>query len=237
MRKAWTISAILATTLSGTVALAQAQDSSTAQNSTTVQDNPNSSTSPDSSNAQGSAPSVNTTTHQGPTLGGHFGFAFPLMTDSRGNWTNDVANQFSITFPAAITVKGSGRLAFDLELDPTINTTGTRATTLAGAPGLIYGLAHRWALGTRLAFNVNASSWGIVPFMSHSRPMKREGDFFKTYFIEGDFPVLFNRTVGACVGSVHVPDALPIGFLSASPANIDSLHENHPWCESASNHV
>src|SRR5216684_5567658 len=76
----------------------------------------------------------------GPTLGGHIGFAIPLVTESRGNWTNDAANQFAITFPVGITVKGSGHLAFDFELDPTINTTGTRATTLAVAPGLIYGL-------------------------------------------------------------------------------------------------
>ena len=92
----------------------------------------------------------------GVTLGGHIGFAIPLVTESQGNWTNDAANQFAITFPVGITVKGSGHLAFDFELDPTINTTGTRATTLAVAPGLIYGLGHGWALGTRLAFNVNA---------------------------------------------------------------------------------
>jgi hypothetical protein len=181
MRKVWIISAVLAT-LSGTVALAQAQDSTTAQGSTPAQD---------STPAQ-----VNTTTHEGPTLGGHIGFAIPLVTESRGNWTNDAANQFAITFPVGITVKGSGHLAFDLELDPTINTTGTRATTLAVAPGLIYGLGRGWALGTRLAFNVNASSWGIVPLINHSWPIKREGSFFKAYFIEGDFPVVFNRTVG-----------------------------------------
>jgi hypothetical protein len=168
MRTTWIVSAILATSLSGTIVLAQ--------DSTTAQDN--------------------TPTHEGPTLGGHIGFAIPLVTESRGNWTDDPANQFSIAFPVGITVKGSGHLAFDLEFDPTINTTGTRATTLAVAPGLIYGLGHGWALGTRLAFNVNSSSWGVVPLINHSWPIKRESSFFKAYFIEGDFPVLFNRTVG-----------------------------------------
>ena len=106
MRRTCIISAILATILSGTVALAQAQDGSSAQTSAPAQ--------------------VDTTTHEGPTVGGHIGLAIPLVTESRGNWTNDAANQFAITFPVGITVKGSGRLAFDLELDPTINTTGTR---------------------------------------------------------------------------------------------------------------
>jgi hypothetical protein len=131
----------------------------------------------------------------GPTLGGHIGFVLPLVTRVGGQTINNTADQFSIGFPVGITVKGSGRLAFDLELDPFINTTGTRQTTLNVAPGLVYRLGHGWAAGMRLSFNVNNSAWGFVPLVNHSWPIKRENSFFKSYFIEGDFPVTFNRPI------------------------------------------
>src|ERR1700736_4482574 len=89
----------------------------------------------------------------GPTLGGHIGFVLPLVTHSGGQTTN-LADQFSIGFPVGITVKGSGRTAFDFELDPFINTTGTRTTTLTVAPGLVWRLGRGWAAGARLAFDV-----------------------------------------------------------------------------------
>jgi hypothetical protein len=131
----------------------------------------------------------------GPTLGGHIGFVLPLVTHSGGQTTN-LADQFSIGFPVGITVKGSGRTAFDLEFDPFINTTGTRTTTVTVAPGLIWRLGRGWSAGMRAAFDVNASSWGFTPLVNHSWPIKREGSFFKAYFVEADLPVRFNRTVG-----------------------------------------
>jgi hypothetical protein len=52
-----------------------------------------------------------------------------------------------------------------------------------------------WA-GARLAFDVNSSDWGFTPLVNHSWPIKgSEHSFFKTYFIEGDLPVRFNRPV------------------------------------------
>jgi hypothetical protein len=131
----------------------------------------------------------------GVTVGGHIGFVLPLATESGGKWTNDTANQFSIGFPVGITVKGTGRMAFDLELDPFINTAGARTTTVTVAPGLIWNLGHGWGAGARLAFDVNSSSWGFTPLVNHSWPIKRENSFFKAYFIEGDVPVRFSRPV------------------------------------------
>jgi hypothetical protein len=75
---------------------------------------------------------------KGPTLGGHIGFVLPMVTHSGGQTTNDLTDAFAI----GITVKGSGRLAFDLEFVPQINTQRTRLTTLTVHPGLIYGLGH-----------------------------------------------------------------------------------------------
>jgi hypothetical protein len=130
------------------------------------------------------------------TVGGHIGFVLPLVTRSGSQWINNTADQFSIGFPVGITVKGSGRMAFDFELDPFINTARPRQTTLTVAPGLVWRLGHGWAAGARLAFDVNSSSWGFTPLVNHSWPIKRENSFFKTYFIEADFPVRFNRPVG-----------------------------------------
>jgi hypothetical protein len=145
--------------------------------------------------AGGVAQAQDNTTQGGVTLGGHIGFVLPLVTTAGGQ-TTSLADQFSIGFPVGITVKGSGRLAFDFELDPFINTTGTRTTTLTVAPGLIWRLGRGWAAGGRLAFDVNSSSWGFTPLLNKSWPIKKEGSFFKSYFVEADLPVRFNRTVG-----------------------------------------
>ena len=59
---------------------------------------------------------------KGPTLGGHIGFVLPMVTHSGGQTTNDLTDAFAVGFPVGITVKGTGRLAFDLEFVPQINT-------------------------------------------------------------------------------------------------------------------
>ena len=94
MRRASIIFAVLATTLAGRAPLAQAQESSAPH----VQ-------------AQGSsAPQAQA--KKGPTVGGHIGFVLPLVTRSGGQ-TTSLADQFAVGFPVGITVKGSGRTAFD----------------------------------------------------------------------------------------------------------------------------
>jgi hypothetical protein len=133
----------------------------------------------------------------GITMGGHIGFVLPLVTHSGGQTINDTADQFSIGFPVGVTFKGSGRMAFDMELVPFINTAPPRQTTLTVHPGLVWNLGHGWGAGGRLAFDVNGSDWGFTPLVNHSWPIKSAGEhsFFKTYFIEADLPVRFNRPV------------------------------------------
>jgi hypothetical protein len=133
---------------------------------------------------------------KGPRLGGHIGFVLPLVTDSSGN-VNNLADAPAVGFPVGITVKGSGRLAFDLEFVPQINTTGQRLTSLTVHPGLIYGLGHGWAVGGRVAFDVNNPTWGFTPLVNKSWPIKRRNSFFKAYFVEADLPVRFSRPVNA----------------------------------------
>jgi hypothetical protein len=135
MRRTWIVLAALATTIAGGVPLAQAQDN-TAQNGITM---------------------------NGITMGGHIGFVLPLVTHVGGRTINDTADQFSIGFPVGVTFKGSGRMAFGLELVPSINTAPPWQTTLTVHPGLVWNLGHGWGAGARLAFDVNSSDWDLRP--------------------------------------------------------------------------
>ena len=67
------------------------------------------------------------------TVGGHVGFVLPLVTRAGGQTTN-LGDGFSIGFPMGITVKGAGRMAFDLELVPSVKNT-PRSVALTVHPG------------------------------------------------------------------------------------------------------
>ena len=207
MRRASIILAVLATTLAGRAPLAQAQESSAppaqaqesgapqlqAQEINAPQVQAQESSAPQAQAQGSSAPQAQA--KKGPTLGGHIGFVLPLVTHSGGQ-TTSLGDQFAVGFPVGITVKGSGRTAFDLEFVPQYNATGQRLTTLTVHPGLIYSLGHGFAVGGRLAFVVDNPTWGFTPLVNHSWPIKRDHSFFKAYFLEGDLPVRFNRPVG-----------------------------------------
>jgi hypothetical protein len=128
-------------------------------------------------------------------VGGHIGFVLPLITDAGGHVTNNLADQFSIGFPVGITLKGSGRTAFDLELVPAIHTARPRENSLTVHPGLVWNLGHGYGAGVRAAFDVNTASWGYTPLVNHSWPIKSENGLFKAYFVEAVLPVRFNRPV------------------------------------------
>lgn len=134
-------------------------------------------------------------------LGGHIGFVLPLVTHAGGQTTN-LSDNFSIGFPMGITVKGRGKLAFDLELVPAVQDS-PRQVKLTVHPGLVYGLRHNFAVGARLAFDVNSSQFGFTPLVNKSWPI--EGNFLKAYFVEAVLPVRFNRPTGG-------PSTNPVSF-------------------------
>ncbi|MEY2538055.1 MAG: hypothetical protein QOG67_1795 [Verrucomicrobiota bacterium] len=186
MRRAWIVLAVLATTLAGSAPPAQAQEINAPQPQAQESSAPQ-------PKAQGSsAPQVK----NGPTLGGHIGFLLPLVTQSGGQ-TTSLADQPAVGLPVGITVKGSGRTAFDLEFVPQYNATGQRLTTLTIHPGLIYSLGHGYAVGLRAAFVVDNPTVGFTPLVNKSWPIKHNNSWFKAYFVEADLPVRFSRPVGA----------------------------------------
>jgi hypothetical protein len=199
MRRASIVLAVLATTLAGSAPQVQAQESSAplaqAQEISAPQPQEQESSAPQPQAQVSSAPQAQA--KKGPTLGGHIGFVLPLVTHSGGQTINNLTEQFAVGFPVGITVKGSGRTAFDLELVPQINTAGQRLTTLTVHPGLIYSLGHGWAAGGRVAFVVDNATWGFTPLVNKSWPIKHNNGLFKAYFVEADLPVRFSRPVGA----------------------------------------
>jgi hypothetical protein len=138
-------------------------------------------------------------------IGGHIGFVLPLVTRVGGQTTN-LGDNFSIGFPVGITIKGRGRMAFDMELVSSIQNK-PRAVSLTVHPGVVWGVGHGFGVGGRAAFDINSSQFGFTPLVSKSWPIRSENGFFKAYFVEGDLPVRFNRPVGG-------PDTNPVTFAA-----------------------
>src|SRR5438093_10026340 len=74
------------------------------------------------------------------TLGGHFGFVLPLVTRAGGE-TTTIGDRFKVGFPVGITIKTSDKVAFDLELVPTIQRT-PYLVTLTVHPGVLFDLTN-----------------------------------------------------------------------------------------------
>jgi hypothetical protein len=135
-------------------------------------------------------------------VAGHIGFVLPLVTYSDGA-TTTIADGFSIGFPAGITIKGPGRLAFDMEFVPSIQKS-PRSVSLTVHPGFVEALGRGFAVGVRAAFVVDSSTYGFTPLVNKSWPVKKPG-LLKAYFIEADLPVRFDRPTGG-------PATTPVSF-------------------------
>ena len=138
-------------------------------------------------------------------IGGHIGFVLPIVTRVAGQTTN-LGDNFVIGFPVGITIKGRGRMAFDMELVSSIQNK-PRMVSLTVHPGVVWGVGHGFGVGGRAAFDINSSQFGFTPLVSKSWPIKTENGFFKTYFAEADLPIRFNRPIGG-------PSTNPVTFAA-----------------------
>jgi len=129
---------------------------------------------------------------QAPSIGGHIGFLLPLVTTNQPGGTTTLADNFTIGFPTGITVKGSGRTAFDMEFVPLIQDS-PRDVTLTFHPGLLWSIGHGYSVGMRAAFVVNSSQVGFTPLLHKSWSIEGAKGLFKAYFVEADLPVRFDR--------------------------------------------
>lgn len=128
------------------------------------------------------------------TVGGHVGFVIPWVTHSGGQTTN-IGDNFQIGFPLGVTFHGPGRMNLDLEMVPSFSDS-PRSVSLTVDPGVVWGLDKGWAVGLRAAFDVNSSRIGFIPLLNKSWKFKDQKGFFKSYFIEADLPVKFDRPTG-----------------------------------------
>jgi len=126
--------------------------------------------------------------HAQDRLGGHFGAVFPLVTHANGE-TTTIGDDFQIGFPMGVTVKTSDQWAFDLELVPVIQNSPLNVS-LTVHPGIIRGLAHGYAMGLRMAFDVDRASWGFTPLVNKGFAVPNHNYKF---FVEGVVPIRFQQ--------------------------------------------
>jgi len=121
-------------------------------------------------------------------IGGHFGVVFaPLVTSQDGGSIFSEGN-FSLGFPMGITVKKSGKYAFDLELVPVLdfNDDGAIGVPLTVHPGVLRDLGGSWTAGLRMAFDIGGASWGFTPLLN-----KGFAKDDHAYFVEFVLPIRF----------------------------------------------
>lgn len=141
-------------------------------------------------------------------VGGHFGAVFPLVSHGDGQTVN-ISDDFNIGFPMGITIKNTGRLAFDLELVPVLDfhDDGPISTPLTIHPGVLASFG-RWTSGLRLAVDVGGASWGFTPLLNRGF-----GEGLFTYFGEVVVPIRFkDDDLGDTQTSVGLGVHIGVGF-------------------------
>ena len=142
-------------------------------------------------------------------LGGHFGMVFPLVTRAHGDTTN-IGDDFKVGFPMGITVKKSGKYAFDLELVPVLdfNDDGAIGVPLTVHPGVLRDLGGSWTAGLRMAFDIGGASWGFTPLLN-----KGFAKDDHAYFVEFVLPIRFqDDAAGSGSTAIGFGVHLGVGF-------------------------
>ena len=126
-------------------------------------------------------------------IGGHFGAVFPLVTRVNGQ-TIDISDDFKVGFPMGITVKKTGKIAFDLELVPVLDPDEDHAINvpLTIHPGVLRDLGGNWTGGLRMAFDINGASWGFTPLLNRHFDIPNHS---YVYFVEFVLPIRFQDDV------------------------------------------
>jgi hypothetical protein len=141
-------------------------------------------------------------------LGGHVGMVVPLVTRSGGE-TITVGDDFTFGVPMGLTLRKTDRVAFDLELVPSIQNEPL-SVSLTVHPGVIFSAPRSFAAGIRMAFDVDAASWGFTPLLARSFAV--EGGAY-SLFLELDVPIRFQEdALGTNRTAVTVAAHVGIGF-------------------------
>jgi hypothetical protein len=140
-------------------------------------------------------------------LGGHFGFAFPLLSRSQGQ-TTTISDDFVIAVPMGITVRKSDTFAFDLEFAPVIQND-PRHIDLTVHPGVAWGVGRGYSIGSRVAFDIGTATWGFTPLFN--KGLVQIGR--NTFFGELDVPIRFKEDArGDGFTSIGIAVVVGLGF-------------------------
>lgn len=131
---------------------------------------------------------------QDKKFGGHIGFVIPLVTEVDGE-TTTVDDDFVIGFPMGIGIKLNDRVTFDLELVPVVQDS-PQEIDLVIHPGAIFTVGS-FAVGVRVAFEVDSDAWGLTPLVARGFPIKGSS---VSYFVELDFPIRFLTNDETAIG-------------------------------------
>jgi len=119
-----------------------------------------------------------------PGVGGHIGFATPLVTIT-SDQTTSIPDQLTLAVPIGIGFKLSEKASIDFEtvINNPISPRGTTGLTVD--PGLIYDMGA-FVIGIRLAWKVQAdTNFGIIPLI-HKGITDIGGG--ANWFVEAAFP-------------------------------------------------
>lgn len=141
-------------------------------------------------------------------LGGHFGVALPLVSRAQGE-TTTISDDFAVVFPTGITVKRSSMFAFDLELAPVVQND-PRHISLVLHPGVAWGIGGSYAVGGRVAFEINSATWGLTPLFNKGLVEMGKSAVF---FGELDVPIRFKQdAAGRSYTAVGLAVVFGVGF-------------------------
>jgi hypothetical protein len=146
-------------------------------------------------------------------VGGHFGFAFPLVSRGDGQ-TTSISDDFVLVVPTGITVRRSSTFAFDLELAPVIQND-PRHINLTVHPGVAWGIGGGYSLGGRVAFDIGSATWSFTPLFNKGFVQVAKG---ATFFGELDVPIRFKEdAAGRGFTSIGLAVVLGLGLNQTRP--------------------
>jgi len=136
----------------------------------------------------------------GAGVGGHVGFATPLVTVSKK--TTTIGDEFTLLTPIGVTVKPGGKLAVDFEVVVANPISKPGDTGLVVDPGIVYNWGA-FATGLRLAFQINSiTNVGLIPLINV--PLADLGG--SAWFVEAAFPTFVQSELDdPAPGSTDIP--------------------------------
>jgi hypothetical protein len=123
-----------------------------------------------------------------PGIGGHVGFAIPLVTVTSDD-TTTISDQFTLAVPIGIGFKLGEKAAIDFEtvVGNPISPRGTTGLTVD--PGIVYDMGA-FVVGLRLAWKIQAdTNFGLIPLI-HKGIVDLGGG--ANWFVEAAFPSFLN---------------------------------------------